>query len=1576
MCFVFALTLCGAVAAEDPQKVMSTNNVTSDGNSTEIHFLIISWDTSASKYPTPAKQVMEEYPFVKFQIRSESQANKNLTGIPQLIDWADVIYFNNLDKGSLTAAILQLNVTGKLNNKTIVVDAYPTCYVPILRLTNFNNTEFVDKNGTPLTDLQIQQAYETLSGGIKAIESLQKQCPQMASLLEVRKYWVSGIASAENRKQQLLYILSTVFPSRGFKYEKPKPMISYGLYRDGKLYTNFTEYQQLYLKENRPNVGIIAWITATWEEENTALYDSLINEFERRGINPICMFAYGTPATTRYVIQGIREYLIDNETNTSRVDAIVHTTWRIGDIELLKKYNILVFQPITLGIDGSIWNISERSDPSIANVLALKEIEGQIVPIVISTEEAFINSETGLEMSRDQPIPERINKFCDIINDYINLRYKPNKEKKIAIIYYSHPGKTGIASADSLNGPESILTILNLLKENGYNITGIPKDVDELINLLITKGINIATWAPGELEKLAENVILYPVDKFMEWYQKLPEISRKEMEEGPFGYIESIAKKILTTEDKTTEFKDTANDLINNWYKKMISTIDEMASILTSEQMSKAKNLLERTKSILNDILAGQNKLSELQAIKDEFLMLNVPGLCGWGKPPGNIMVIEKNNTKYFLIPGVFFGNIFVGPQPQRGYTDPGMLYHSTVVPPPYQYLAFYAYLQEEFKANAIIHLGRHGTYEWLPRRDVALSSADYPDICIGAMPSIYIYTMDGIGEVLHAKRRGLAVIISHLTQPLALTALNDDLLALKTLTERYMTSTEDAQKQQLFEMVKESAIKLQLNTFINLNASPEEVIDEIHDYIIELEGTATPLGLHTFGKDWTLEQVTALAVTMAEKINCIGIGQNQFITPAKAIETLPLNLTTVIEKFYTGTELNKTIEELQETLGRNLTDTEVQGLEKIYEYVHNITISPKREREMLIKALNGGYIPPSQGNDPIRTPDALPTGGNLYGLDPQKIPYWDAYINGKKMATEALKAYETTPQQLGVILWAGETQRDNGGTIGFILYLLGLEPVYQQQAQHSGNILGAKPIPIEQLGRPRIDVLITISGTFRETFPQLIVLLDRTFRIALAASYNALINEINKEKDSKIKNDLVVALNETMKTIIDAQLFIPGNDPLEMNYVAQHWLEDTKGLLKSGILPSDAGKMAITRIFGPSIGEFGIKSVREGSQLAWTWDDRLELADYYIHEMQYAYREDDFGFPLGEIFIKRLKSVEGIYHSRSRNVKGVIDLDHNYEFLGGFSIAVEKLTSKTPQLFILNQIDASKPAVETLSKFINRDLQTKLFNPQWIKEMMAQGPAGASYIASQFIDNMVGWNVLRPDAITNEMWNTVVDIYLKDKYNIGVAKWLSTGNNAYSLIDITGKLLTMAHRGFWQTNKATIGFVANIWASAIANYGPACCDCSCGNIAMMQWAMGYVNPNLLAAVKARLYGATKNSAFAPAGTPGVPGAPGVPSAPGTGSQPGAPGSTPGYTGTPGTGSQPGAGGAAGTVGVAGVAAAGAGQKGGAGKVYEVSKAGGMTGGAGNFPIYAVAGIITLVALVGAGYFLAGRKRI
>jgi len=178
--------------------------------------------------------------------------------------------------------------------------------------------------------------------------------------------------------------------------------------------------------------------------------------------------------------------------------------------------------------------------------------------------------------------------------------------------------------------------------------------------------------------------------------------------------------------------------------------------------------------------------------------------------------------------------------------------------------------------------------------------------------------------------------------------------------------------------------------------------------------------------------------------------------------------------------------------------------------------------------------------------------------------------------------------------------------------------------------------------------VIVTISGIFRETFPQCVQLLDRASRVALATSYNILLAKISNEP---MAQKLKTALDATMETIEKAKLFIPGNDPLEMNYIAQHWLEDVKRLLEAGVPAKEAGKMAITRIFGPPIGEWGAKGVREGPQLAWTWNDRLELADSYIHDMQYAYREDGQGTPLGEVFQMRLADVQGVYHSRSTNV-------------------------------------------------------------------------------------------------------------------------------------------------------------------------------------------------------------------------------------------------------------------------------------------------------------------------------------
>lgn len=308
---------------------------------------------------------------------------------------------------------------------------------------------------------------------------------------------------------------------------------------------------------------------------------------------------------------------------------------------------------------------------------------------------------------------------------------------------------------------------------------------------MLERGINTASWAKGFIEKLANNpnTILWPLEEYKKWFKKLNPIAQKEVIEGPTGYIEELTKAAVEYIKKgDPKVKDELIKVINRWNQEMISNAK------TTDKADRAIDLINKMTSALIEIIDKVSNNTDptdswkkFYDAKNAFLALKLPGLCGWGQPEENPLVVTKNGTKYFIIPGILFGNIFIGPEPLRGWDqDISKLYHSTVVPPPHSYLAWYAWVNYVFKANAQIHVGRHATYEWTPRKQYALASFDYPDICIGETPSIYIYIVDGVGEGMQAKRRGLSVIVDHLTPPMITTKLYSGLKELAGLVDLY----------------------------------------------------------------------------------------------------------------------------------------------------------------------------------------------------------------------------------------------------------------------------------------------------------------------------------------------------------------------------------------------------------------------------------------------------------------------------------------------------------------------------------------------------------------------------------------------------------------------------------------------------------------------------------------------------------------------------------------------------------------------------------------------------------------------
>jgi cobaltochelatase CobN len=1152
-----------------------------------------------------------------------------------------------------------------------------------------------------------------------------------------------------------------------------------------------------------------------------------------------------------------------------------------------------------------------------------------------------------------------------------------NADKLIALIYYNYPpGKDNIGSS-YLDTITSLYNLLLVLKEEGYTVENIPESADDLEDLMIALGINVANWAPGELQKLVDNpnIILYPVDDYMEWFEQLDEITQLQVVEGPVAYIGELCKRAVEL-DYTSEMASR----IETWYSGMLS-------LLPDEDYDVAVPILDNIVTTLKNYIISYDSADydTFLVYKAQFLALDINGTTGWGEAPGDIMVVEKNGVQYFVIPGLQFGNIFIGPEPQRGWeADIALLYHSTVVAPPHQYLAYYAYLQEK-GTNAMVFMGRHATHEWLPGKELVLSPNDFPSICVGNVPQIYYYIVDGLAEGIQAKRRGYAVIISHLTPPMTFTNLYGDLGTLATLTDQYdgATSTE---KTEIITQVKSLISSNYYDLGVDISTlSDDRLMEALEEYLDDIQSTLYPYGLHAIGEAWSDDEI-ALMVTSILSVEFEITNSTESTTLHDEISQImngkAYDDLTTLEKEEVQEQCVNVVESLiywdVNTVANIITSSPSNNLLYTLQlakyYIWAINQSVENEVSNLIDALNGGYIEPGAGGDPVANPNVLPTGTNFYDDQASEIPTEEAYEYAKILTLLALADITDDTEKIAMGIWCVETARDDGALVSVVLYLLGMEPVWSDSpsAGVDGQKLKEMPVyvELEDLVRPdgwekkRIDVTIITSGLFRDLYSRQAELMDNAFRVALARSYYTIINDATLQ--AKYGSDLNDALDTIMKGI---GYYGAGSESLDDNYVAKHWVEDFEYYMSLNMtIPEDmtkamyVGELAITRIFAPPEGDYGA-GISKLVSMSWTWDDSSELGEFYINRMANMYSHNNWGTSNPVVFTRALSGIGTVFTSRNTNLYGVLDNDDYFDYWGGLSMAIEYVNGKAPTMYVLDYSDKNDPDSISLEQYMNRELTTRYYNPEWIKGMMNEGYSGARYMSKKFISNLLGWQTTRPGSVQNWMWDKVVDVYLRDSYNLGVTDFLSSGNNAYAMISLTGTMLTAAYEGYWTTDAATMSLVANTWAQMIIQNGVACCDCSCGNIAMMEWATNYVNADLLAHLNSMLYEATQNAAFTPGQTPQS----NPTTSTSTGSQSSSSESSSQSQDSSSSGSS-----SAGDEESESTTTPG---EEGEGKSYEVSEQSSGATSESGLPIVAIVGVIALIALVGFGYFKGNFKK-
>lgn len=746
-----------------------------------------------------------------------------------------------------------------------------------------------------------------------------------------------------------------------------------------------------------------------------------------------------------------------------------------------------------------------------------------------------------------------------------------------------------------------------------------------------------------------------------------------------------------------------------------------------------------------------------------------------WGSPESSeLMTVRDGQGTFFVIPGLRIGGLFLGPQPLRGSVETSAAQtHDKNAPPPHSYIACYLWYRHVLRADALIHLGRHGTLEWLPGKEIAQSAEDAGEVLVGDLPHGYFYVVDGGGEYLQAKRRSSAVMISHLTPLLANAGVPPEMNALKDAADnrQRVVDSNPALAGQYEREIAAEVRRLRLDRQLgwNLDSMTPEALDEaVEQFLHDLEAQPVPLGLHAIG---TKPSARAIADALAQFLES---GYPRAEAPAARPWFRPW-----AEALTSRSELP------------NAAMLPPKLLEEARLWLQNIEESPSQELRSLASLLSGLHLPAGVSGDPLRTPDALPTGRNLYDQDPRTFPTRSAWQVGKRMADALIEQQRRQlgryPEKVALVLWYGESSRQQGISEAQAFHLLGVEPVWNGR----GQVDDVKLVPAEQLGRPRVDVVLTVSGLYRDGMPEKMRLLDKAARLVAA----------------------------------DA-----GDNSVKRNVEAV-----AKRLEADGLDAATARKAASARIFAPAPDSFsvGISGMLESSR---DEGDSSKVADAYLSNMNYAYSEDLWGKPVRGNLRAQLSNNAAVVHSRSTNLYGVLDNDETYQFAGGLHAATTFASGKAPEYLVSNVRRPGQEKFEAMKSFLAREMNARVWNPKWISAMKESGYAGAQQISKE-IENLYGFRATAPEQVDAGVWQQAFDTYVADKYGLGMGKFFND-ENPHAQQMLAARLLEVDRQGVYRFTAGDRARLVKAYAESIARNGVSCYANACDNRKLMAYIL------------------------------------------------------------------------------------------------------------------------------------------
>ncbi len=700
-----------------------------------------------------------------------------------------------------------------------------------------------------------------------------------------------------------------------------------------------------------------------------------------------------------------------------------------------------------------------------------------------------------------------------------------------------------------------------------------------------------------------------------------------------------------------------------------------------------------------------------------------------WGPAPGRQL---SNGSSIFVL-GKKFGNVLVSVQPSFGYEgDPMRLLFEKGLAPTHAFSAFYRYLREDFKAHAVLHFGTHGALEFMPGKQSGMSGTCWPDRLIDDLPNVYLYASNNPSEGAIAKRRSGATLISYLTPPIAQAGLYKGLNELKSSLERWRSlESGNSECVELAAVIQAQAAELDL-----VPAEPAWDVDtmgqdldrqvmRLGEELLELEYTLIPHGLHVAGRAPSPAQQVDMLLAMAE-----------------ANHDMQLERTSV-EALVAG----RTPEQALKAAGLSRNHTSLSVLRDLQ--VSQAHLAVDTEVSAMLRALDARYIRPAPGGDILRTPDVLPTGRNIHGFDPFRIPSTLAVRDGKVQAQLLIERHcadgNPLPESIAMVLWGSDNLKNEGAPIAQALALMGALPRFDSY----GRIAGASLIPLEELGRPRIDVIMTLSGIFRDLMPLQIKLLAEAAFLAASA-----------------------------------------DEPLEMNWIRKHALayQQEHGCTL---------ETAALRVYGNAEGAYGsnVNNLVESSR----WDDEGEIAETYKRRKGFAYGRTGRAVQHTALLQTVLADVQLTYQNLDSVELGVTTVDNYFDTLGGITQAVKVAKGgKTPPVYIGDQTKGNA-SVRTLKEQVSMEIRTRMLNPKWYESMLEHGYEGVRQIESH-VTNTMGWSAttgqVQPWVYKQLSETFMLDPAMRDR----MAKLNPTASAR-----VANRLIEASERNYWQPDAETL---------------------------------------------------------------------------------------------------------------------------------------------------------------------------